>query len=97
MQTHRLTALVTAALTALLLQACNREAPVQSEPVSQAPSTETTTSIYDWHARGGPTGKGSYQDLVELFDEFLAFRDSGDAEAGFSAQAVAQRREQMQH
>jgi hypothetical protein len=43
-----------------------------------------------------PTGKGSYPDLVELFDEFLAFRDSGDAEAGFSAPLVAQRREQMQ-
>jgi len=45
---------------------------------------------------GIPTGKGSYPDLVELFDEFLAFRDSGDAEADFSAQAVAQRRGQMQ-
>ncbi len=45
---------------------------------------------------GIPTGKGSYQDLVELFDEFLAFRDSGDAEADFSAKAVAQRRGQMQ-
>ena len=43
-----------------------------------------------------PTGKGSYSDLVALFDEFLAFRDSGDAESDFSAAAVAQRREQMQ-
>ena len=42
-----------------------------------------------------PTGKGSYPDLVELFDEFLAFRDSGDAEADFSAPVVAQRRGQM--
>ena len=43
-----------------------------------------------------PTGKGSYQDLVELFDEFLAFRDSGGVEADFNAHVVAQRREQMQ-
>jgi hypothetical protein len=42
-----------------------------------------------------PAGKGSYQDLVELFDEFLAFRDSGDAAADFSAPVVAQRHEQM--
>jgi hypothetical protein len=57
MQTHRLTTLVTLGLTALILQACNRDAPVQSEPVAQAPSTETTTSIYDWHARGVPAGE----------------------------------------
>ena len=57
MQTHRLTTLVTLGLTALILQACNREAPVQSEPTAQAPSTETTTSIYDWHARGVPAGE----------------------------------------
>ena len=57
MQTHRLTTLVTLGLTALILQACNREAPVQSEPTAQAPSTETATSIYDWHARGVPAGE----------------------------------------
>jgi hypothetical protein len=55
-----------------------------------------TTPVFAQAANDGiPTGKGSYTDLVELFDEFLAFRDSGDAEADFSAQAVAQRREQM--
>ena len=43
-----------------------------------------------------PAGKGSYQDLVGLFDEFLAFRDSADARADFSAAAVAGRRERMQ-
>jgi hypothetical protein len=43
-----------------------------------------------------PAGKGSYPDLVELFDEFIAFRDSGDAQADFSAQAVEKRRQQMQ-
>lgn len=43
-----------------------------------------------------PNGRGSYQDLVELFDEFLAFRNSADAGADFSADAVAQRRQQMQ-
>ena len=43
-----------------------------------------------------PAGKGSYQELVGLFDEFLAFRDSADARADFSAAAVAGRRERMQ-
>ena len=43
---------------------------------------------------GIPAGKGSYPDLVELFDEFLAFRDSGTTD--FSPAAVADRRERMQ-
>jgi hypothetical protein len=43
-----------------------------------------------------PAGQGSYQDLVALFDEFLAYRDSGGAGADYSAAVVAQRREQMQ-
>jgi len=43
-----------------------------------------------------PEAGGSYQDLVGLFDEFLAFRDSADARADFSAAAVAGRRERMQ-
>lgn len=42
-----------------------------------------------------PGGAGSYQDLVGLFDEFLAFRESADARADFSAAAVADRRERM--
>jgi len=59
--------------------------------------TSLTTPVLAQAANEGiPTGKGSYQDLVELFDEFLAFRDAGDVEADFSAQSVAQRREQMQ-
>jgi hypothetical protein len=43
-----------------------------------------------------PAGKGSYQELVGLFDEFLAFREAADARADFSAAAVAGRRERMQ-
>ena len=42
-----------------------------------------------------PSGAGSYQELVELLDEFLAFRESADARADFSAAAVADRRERM--
>ena len=42
-----------------------------------------------------PQGTGSYQDLVALFDEFLAFRESADARADFSVGAVAGRRERM--
>ena len=45
---------------------------------------------------GIPGGKGSYSDLVVLFDEFLAFRDSVDGSADFNTDAVATRREQMQ-
>ena len=63
-------------------------------------STAVLCTVLATHAQAAndktPTGKGSYPDLVELFDEFLTFRDSGDAEADFSAQAVAQRRDQMQ-
>jgi hypothetical protein len=44
---------------------------------------------------GVPSGQGSYRDLVGLFDEFLAFRDSADAEADFSADVVTRRRERM--
>ena len=43
-----------------------------------------------------PAGKGSYQELVGLFDEFLAFREAADARADYSAAAVAGRRERMQ-
>jgi hypothetical protein len=43
-----------------------------------------------------PEAGGSYQDLVGLFDEFLAFREAADARADFSAAAVAGRRERMQ-
>jgi len=78
MQTHRLTTLLTLALTALLCTAL--ATPVLAQAANE----------------GIPTGKGSYPDLVELFDEFLAFRDSGDAETDFSAHLVAQRRKQMQ-
>jgi hypothetical protein len=56
----------------------------------------TTPLLAQAETRQIPSGKGSYQDLIELLDEFLVFRDSGDAGANFSAQAVAQRREQMQ-
>ena len=45
---------------------------------------------------GVPGGKGSYSDLVQLFDEFLAFRDAADGKADFNADAVATRRERMQ-
>ena len=45
---------------------------------------------------GVPAGKGSYRDLVELFDEFLILRDSSDAEADFSAEALVKRRNQVQ-
>ena len=38
-----------------------------------------------------PQGAGSYQDLVLLFDEFLAFREAADARAEYSAGAVAGR------
>lgn len=57
MHTHRLTTLVALALITLLLQACNQETPVQTEPVVEAPAPETTTSVYDWHARGVPAGE----------------------------------------
>ncbi|NNJ79144.1 MAG: hypothetical protein HKP19_07775, partial [Xanthomonadales bacterium] len=36
---------------------------------------------------GVPAGKGSYRDLVELFEEFLVLRDASGAEADFSAEA----------
>ena len=45
---------------------------------------------------GIPGGKGSYSDLVVLFDEFLAFRDSVNGSADFDTDAVATRRERMQ-
>jgi hypothetical protein len=60
MQTIRLHALVTLALTTLLLQACNRDDPDQSQsltPTPPAPAIETITSVYDWHARGVPAGE----------------------------------------
>ena len=57
MQTHRPSTLIALALAALLLQACNQEAPVQTEPVTEAQPPETTTSVYDWHARGVPAGE----------------------------------------
>jgi len=43
-----------------------------------------------------PAGKGDYGDLVELFDEFLAFRDAADEAADFNADAIARQRQQMQ-
>lgn len=42
------------------------------------------------------SGTGRYQDLVGLFDEFLAFRESAKAGADFSAEAVAGRRDRME-
>ncbi|MEJ2385010.1 MAG: DUF885 family protein [Xanthomonadales bacterium] len=45
---------------------------------------------------GPPAGTGNYAELVELFDEFLAFRDSADAGADFSADVVTRRHERMQ-
>ena len=43
-----------------------------------------------------PSGTGSYRDLVELYDEFLAFRDRSQAETDFSADALARQRSRMQ-
>ena len=57
MQKFRPTTLITLALTALLLQACTQEPPAPTEPVTEAPPPETTTSVYDWHARGVPAGE----------------------------------------
>ncbi len=47
-------------------------------------------------ADGIPAGRGSYPDLMQLFDEFLDFREAGDAAADYSAPSVAQRYKQMQ-
>ena len=47
-------------------------------------------------AHGIPGGKGDYTDLVELFDQFLAFRESADAKADFSADTIARRLGRMQ-
>ncbi|MDH4002993.1 MAG: hypothetical protein OEU52_17300, partial [Xanthomonadales bacterium] len=57
MQKFRPTTLITLALTALLFQACTQEPPAPTEPVTEAPAPETTTSVYDWHARGVPAGE----------------------------------------
>jgi len=46
-------------------------------------------------AQGIPNGRGSYTDLIELFDEFLVFRDSADAKFGVNAGALADRHERM--
>jgi len=58
MPAYRSNTLPSLLLTALLLQACNREAaePAVSEAAAPAPEA-TTTSIYDWHARGVPAGE----------------------------------------
>jgi len=55
----------------------------------------TTVAFAQESARGIPSGKGSYTDLIELFDEFLVFRDSADAKFGVSAGALADRQERM--
>jgi len=52
-------------------------------------------AIAPLHAQGIPAGKGSYQDLVQLFDEFLAFRDQETSLQDFSETVMAKRREQM--
>jgi hypothetical protein len=55
----------------------------------------TTVACAQEGGREIPSGRGSYPDLVLLFDEFLAFRDSADAGADFNADALAERRERM--
>jgi hypothetical protein len=57
MQTHRLSTFVMLGLTTLLLMACDRETQDQPEPIAQTPELETTTSVFDWHARGVPAGE----------------------------------------
>jgi hypothetical protein len=60
MHPYRSFMLSTLALTALLLQACIRESddnPDQSKSLTLTPPVESTTSIYDWHARGVPAGE----------------------------------------
>jgi len=54
----RLPALLVLLVTALLLNACKPEAtePAALEPATSGPEP-TTTSIYDWHARGVPAGE----------------------------------------
>ena len=62
MLTYRSITLPALLLTALLLQACNKEAaePAVSEAAAPAPEA-TTTSVYDWHARGVPAGETTIQ------------------------------------
>jgi hypothetical protein len=55
----------------------------------------TTVAFAREAAQEIPSGTGSYADLVELFDEFLAFRDSADAGMDFNADTVTKRRERM--
>lgn len=58
-------------------------------------ATLTTVAFAGEAAGKLPGGKGSYADLVALFDEFVAFRDAADAGADFDADTVARHRERM--
>jgi hypothetical protein len=46
-------------------------------------------------ADGIPAGRGSYQDLVVLFDEFRALRDDQESRQDYSPSAISDRLEQM--
>lgn len=46
-------------------------------------------------ADGIPAGRGSYQDLVVLFDEFRVLRDDQESRQDFSPSAISDRLEQM--
>ena len=56
----------------------------------------TTATLAQDVTGGIPAGKGSYAELVEMFDEFLTFRDSADTENGFNKDQENQRRQRMQ-
>lgn len=62
MPSKRTPAFLALLLSTLLLHACSPEAPPVAEAVpaaapAAAPPSDTSTSVYDWHARGVPAGE----------------------------------------
>ncbi len=82
MQTQRLTSLITLGLTALVLQACNSEAPVQSETVAEV---ETIKAV---RAASNQAIVGQDADaIVSFFDEvYVITTGAGVIESGRDAQ-----------